>query len=207
MKGGQVRNWAIAAAALLAAALAWVWWDGASAPSAAAPVAAARPDPSAAVPRTGEAPATSVPAAPAPPLAQAAAAPPAELLADRDQRRRQALGPFAAAALPAIDGCLAAGPGPRAPHRLAVRFVRAAPDDAQGEHFRVAGIDPLDADPARPPPQQSPAWACIAALAGKALGVPAGRGRQPEEFQEVIAVPLPASSGWAKALPMPAAIR
>jgi hypothetical protein len=135
-----------------------------------------------------------------PPVSAATAHEPARdvpALQARDQRRRDAMGPFQASLLGAIDSCLTPGPGPRAPHRLALRFERARDADAARERFTLTAIDPVDVRPGQPSPRETPAWACFAGLAGRTLDIPSGAGAQESSFQEVVAIPLPTSVGWA----------
>lgn len=188
----------VAAVLALLATLAFVWVDRepdhAKGPADAEPAA----QPAAAAARAGVGGDRSRPTMPAAtPHTAAAPATPAELQA-RDQRRRQALGPFAASLLPSFDGCLQAGAGPRTPQRLVVHFERSAATDPAVEQFAVSAIEPADVAPGGPAPQQTPAWACIQAVIGRKLTIAAGAVSQESRFREVVAIPLPATVGWAR---------
>ncbi len=136
------------------------------------------------------------------PLSQPQAARPAVLaptpgeLVARDHQREAALRPFEATLLSGIDGCLAAGSGPRSPQRLALQFVPAGPAADGVEPFRLAALMPVAADPSRPSPQQQPGWSCFSALVGRTVTVPAGTSPHASGFQYIVTLPLPKSVGW-----------
>jgi hypothetical protein len=199
-----LRRFTIAAAGIFALALACGWWL-ASGPDAALPARA----PSAAVSPELDSrnPAQGRRAGRDGLRAQGFAAPltATELAAlqDRDQRRRAAMAQFQAGLLVGLDRCLPAGPGPRTPQRLVLHFERAQPGDAGHERFQLVAVDPVDAAPNQPSPRQSPAWACFAGLAGRTVDVAIGAASQESSFQEVVAIPLPTSVGWAATAPRP----
>jgi hypothetical protein len=154
---------------------------------------------------SGQVEATSAPASrPRTPVAdpRIAAAPQAQLpdaqaLRARDDRRRDAVASLGASILPGLDRCVGAGPGPRSPRRLVLSFERAPSGDPAQERFRVARVDPVDASPGDPSIGARGALACISTLVGTTLDIPTGSAPQEPRFQEVVAIPLPTSVGWA----------
>ncbi|MBI5608121.1 MAG: hypothetical protein HY902_04515 [Deltaproteobacteria bacterium] len=191
------------AAAAVSIALVWLLWgqdparDGREATAHAG-------GPAAADDRVGQplpAPRRSAQAAANPGAAASAPSDPVALQA-RDDRRRAVMGPFQGALLQTIDRCLPTAAGPRMPQRLVVRFERVSVD-ATHEHYKVAAVEPVGAAPGQPPPQQSPAWACIASAVGQPLDIPVGPGAQEPKFAELVAFPLPMSVGWAATPPGP----
>lgn len=131
--------------------------------------------------------------------ARASASPTADVpaLQARDQRRRDAVAPFGASLLAALDGCFTAGPGPRVPQRLLLRFERAAAATPGHETFKLKNIAPLDVPPGQPQLRDTQVGTCLSALAGRTLDVPSGAGSQESSFDEIIALPIPASLAWA----------
>jgi len=201
-----MRRLTIAAGTVLIAALAIVWWlDDAEAPTAPAPLATV-PSPPGAIEasRAAAGPAAPSPAARAAPAPTAPAAKPTvEALQARDARRRDAMGRFQASLLVGLDSCMNAGPGPRAPQRLVLRFTRDERDSppasgpATAERFSLAAVEPVDAVAGQRSPRESPSWPCFASLVGRTIEIPSGSAPQESSFQEVVALPLPMSVGWA----------
>jgi hypothetical protein len=110
---------------------------------------------------------------------------------------------FQGGMLVGIDRCLSAGPGPRSPQRFVLHFERSRAGDTSHERFTLVALDPVDAAPNQPSSRQSPAWACFAGLAGRTVDIPVGAASQESSFQEVVAIPLPTSVGWAATAPRP----
>ena len=119
----------------------------------------------------------------------------------RDQRRRDAVAPFGASLLGALDGCLTPGPGPRVPQRLLLHFERAQAASPEHETFKLTGVEPVDQRPGQPSLRGTPVGTCLSALAGRTLEIPAGAGSQESSFQEIIAIPIPLSVAWAPPQP------
>lgn len=123
----------------------------------------------------------------------------------RDERRRAAVARFHGTVLAELNRCLPQRPGPRSPQELVVHFVAAEPAaQAPGaaaavEAFKVSAIEPVGVAPGQPSPRETPAWACFEGLSGTRLEIPAGAGKQPAQFRELMTLPLPASVGWAHA--------
>jgi len=189
----RTRNMAVLGALLVVIALVLVWGLGRSGAArsgqASSPAVATGPRRDAEVDPAGRPSSSPVPASEIPAL-QA-----------RDQRRRAAIGPFGVSVLADLDRCIPPGPGPRVPQQFGLAFVRSSKATAGQEAFELKSISPLGMRPDQPPVSQTPLGACLSGLVGRTLLIPVGEGVQEASFQEIIAVPLPASVAWASPQP------
>ena len=109
--------------------------------------------------------------------------------------------PFQSSVLASIDSCLSAGPGPRAPQRLLLRFERGTSSDTNRECFTLSAVEPVGGSPGQPSLRDTPGWACFGSLVGRPLDIPVGPGAQESTFQEVVTLPLPISLGGGTTTP------
>jgi hypothetical protein len=103
---------------------------------------------------------------------------------------------FQREAMPDLDACLGASPGPRVPRRVILTFER-RPADTAGE-----GVDRFVAANVQVPPQRggaaldmaSPLGRCLRGLEGRPLAVAAGNAPEGDELRQVVTLFLPAPS-------------